>query len=479
MSNFKIGGFSSNPRSPNFQSINSGIILPQVLYMREEPTTDRLKSKARSLNLSSMPLINESFGNTFLRYSKIDLEERTRQTFRDRIFPPGNFLNGVRIFLEANGGDLVSSEIPNLGRLLAGNLMEPNFYEDKKWIDEIPNPVLSFDFYYFLKAATDSSNIVNALCFIKNIYPKLSQSFVATQKPANNPRSKISDNVSRLRTNLVLNTNNANNIFNDSISNFLLGSHFKKLNNEFVKNSIRFDYDANSESFTCNIEPVVGSDRYFKDLLDRYKSLRDSESITRNEKIFSTGHYIQPNSNINKAFLVPTKFFTYEYVNLLFLSLVYMLKQELNNFDTYKYVVYDLLISSIYNSIKNNETFISDVNILPNEFNLTTGDRQIADLNSSLYNLFKASRSDRLLYKTYRDRTSFSINDQNFKRAAPVLSEIYQDVISKDYVKEILNYILRISTYVKELSSESFNAFQSESNSNYVTLSLNRNVFSL
>lgn len=482
MSNFRIGGFTRNRAYPEMQSLYAGIIIPQVLFIKNEPERRRLGISAVNRRKSNSRIVNESFRDINLRNSKVDLGSNTRQRIRNNIVPAPDILFGLKVALEKqNNASIISdlNEIPDLGRLLAGNFIDKNSYESNIWIQSIPNPVISFDLYYFLNASTNSGSKVSSLLVVENMYFKLVQNFLATQKPANRPNAKTSDRITLKSTKLSVSDTNGGNLNSTSLGSTLLGKTYKLTPDNFLGfNNIRLNAGSAFGDFDGSITPSVSdSSDYYNTLLNKYREGNDSINLLKTEKIFSLQQSVNNNTNLNQAYILPNKFFLKEYINLIFLTLVAELKLEISNFDSKQYIIYDLLLGAIYFAIKNNIPFVESLDILPNKFSIQgRGEEQIVNLNNSLYNLFKDNNSSEISYKKYINRSPFRVNNAGFKRTSRQLSDLYTEILQKEYVKELLSLIIKSVTYVRQLSPDEFSATQ---DGNRIAINLKRDLFNL
>ena len=489
MSNFRIGGFTSNNRFAQAQGVHTGIIVPQVLFMGQEPSKARLQTSALNRRLSNSRVISESFKEMSLANSEVNLGSRARQTVRDKVYDVD--LTGLVTLINKKDTLARLNRIPNLSRLLSGNFVEKNIddSENKKWIDEISNPFLQFDIVYFLRLPFGSgSQFAHKLLVINNISFKLLQSFRATHK--NNPRAKTSDKIFNLNTRLAISNNQGspsesrgilfNRNYDLSYSNYFLlqDGSFK-----IETRSAGFSFDNQDNAYKLETPFSVSNENYYNRLLRTYRTGSQQYPGRGILKILNKNIDVQVQT-INEAYILPSRRFLDDYINLIFLVLIEELSSDISNFESKQYIVYDLLLGAIYYAIRNGDVFFNGLEVQVNNLfyarqsgsagNFVWTNDDDENLNDKLLRRFDRSDSLQISYNAYPRK--HLVNSAQFKRISSQLSDLYTEILQKEYVKELLSLIIKSVTYVRKLSSDEFRTSQDDDR---IAISLKRDLFNL
>lgn len=449
MSILKIGGFSNKSDIPDIQGDMLGMFIPQILSIQSPVNKKLLEIEIKKKDINSAViekglLIPAGFPSS----GKIKFRTKSRagENFKNYITSIDNINSYFLIFLRLiYDVENLNFKIPNFGRLLAGDLTSKSLIltEQKTLsLKELVLPVPNFEIHHI---EYDKTSRKGRIISIPNISLKISQNFRATRFLGGS--SKVSDNISKLKSELVISHNTIDR--RPNIKDNEIDKYIKYIQPVLINENIQIRRGLANESGNAFKDDKLLPPQTINNFLNFIDKFRKNNGVfIPNEKIFGSRNNSINNTDIKASFLVPEKFYTMNYINLLFLMIISEAINEDKSIFTKDniYIIFEYLLNKIYYAIKNKNNNFTEGNILVNKnFDITRNITK-TEFASTLNKIIIRDNAKKLFYQEYKE----NFNTSN--RINPDIARIYKK-LSTENINSLMDKIYHHATFCKDISN--------------------------
>lgn len=451
---------------------STGLIIPSIHHVgfRNNPTPTEIKRN-----------LNEKYQFKFFKYLLEDSISTSTFSRSGAVSGQGNIIKKTSLkkslsFLTQGLKQDPDFIIPNLGCYLAGDLTNRSYLVSGNRVkQEIKSKEVDLDpkFEIYYLYFNGSKGCVLKIKDIKTA--------VREQLRVKNPnrRSNIGANISIKRKHLFLLQDNV-----EAIAYSLEGDRV-------VTTNITLSINESDNKIIGTLPLKNYNKSQFNILL---RKIRANFQRTNSEKVFSHAtNFI--NDTYNLAFFVPEKYFSENYINVLFLLLIAEAFKttalNIDFFNIYNYLISEYFLNKIYFKYRNIDSAFDFRDILLNrEYDkliarADTSPRSWTDSeskNNFMKNCFLESNTINFKYLDYvpaevilRRSGASSTNLAGINLPANQAAGLYSD-LTNNFALQFLDAIYKHSTFRLALSDDQFNATENENN---IDLSIERKLIEL